>query len=309
MRGAHINDGWLDTTSTRDRVILDFRGEGMGPLLTLGRYAYNAAAAPLGDQQHDDWLVLVFALDGAHHYQVGDTRLLLRAGEFLRVIPGTRYGSGPWPEQRGTVAWMILKADPGSEAQPSGIQREVAREVFLRLVDPQAPVILAQPPLAAALIGDLFACWETRAEPLCRERIHHRLATLLLDLASTIAQAGALDSRQPGYPAARIRHVLSWLAAHVRDEIRIGDLAARSRLPQARFFREFKALTGLTPKDYVLRLKIEEAVRMLESNPDLSVTAIAHGLGFSSSQYFATVFRRYMRVSPGELRQQRQRLR
>lgn len=58
----------------------------------------------------------------------------------------------------------------------------------------------------------------------------------------------------------------------------------------------------------MLRLKIAEAVRMLERNQDLSVTAIAHELGFSSSQYFATVFRRYLRVSPGELRQQGQQI-
>jgi AraC-like DNA-binding protein len=80
------------------------------------------------------------------------------------------------------------------------------------------------------------------------------------------------------------------------------DLAARTRLPQARFFREFKALAGVTPKDFILRLKIEEAAKLLEQAPSRTVTEIAHELGFSSSQYFATVFRRYLRASPGEYR-------
>ena len=101
--------------------------------------------------------------------------------------------------------------------------------------------------------------------------------------------------------------MIGWLAANIRNEIRVEDLAARSRLPQARFFREFKALTGVTPKDYVLRLKIEEAARMLERDPSCPVTAIAHQLGFSSSQYFATVFRRYLRASPGDYRSARRR--
>jgi AraC-like DNA-binding protein len=58
----------------------------------------------------------------------------------------------------------------------------------------------------------------------------------------------------------------------------------------------------VTPKEYVLRLKIEEAAGILEREPARPVTTIAHELGFSSSQYFATVFRRYLRVSPGDYR-------
>lgn len=43
---------------------------------------------------------------------------------------------------------------------------------------------------------------------------------------------------------------------------------------------------------------------MLESDPSLTVTQVAHNLAFSSSQYFATVFRRYLGVSPGDFRKQ-----
>lgn len=64
----------------------------------------------------------------------------------------------------------------------------------------------------------------------------------------------------------------------------------------------FGSLTGFTTNDFILRLKVEEAARILERDPTRTVTAIAHELGFSSSQYFATVFRRYLRVSPGEYR-------
>jgi AraC-like DNA-binding protein len=77
-----------------------------------------------------------------------------------------------------------------------------------------------------------------------------------------------------------------------------------SRLSTSRFFQEFKTATGMTPKDYLLRLRVEEAARQLRKAPTRPVTCIAHELGFSSSQYFATVFRRYLGVSPGEHRAQ-----
>jgi AraC-like DNA-binding protein len=50
---------------------------------------------------------------------------------------------------------------------------------------------------------------------------------------------------------------------------------------------------------------VEEAHRRLaDTNED--ITNIAHNLGFSSSQYFATVFRRETGMTPGEYRETHQ---
>jgi AraC-like DNA-binding protein len=54
----------------------------------------------------------------------------------------------------------------------------------------------------------------------------------------------------------------------------------------------------------VLRRKIERSQRLL-SQQSLSVTSIAHSLGFSSSQHFASAFKRYVGVSPTAYRDQR----
>jgi AraC-like DNA-binding protein len=302
MGNLHINDGWLDTTSTTEREILDFRGEGFGPLLTLGRFHYDSATEPLADQQHDGWLVLVFALGGAQHYQLGASRVLLSAGQVMRIPPGTRYGSGPWPEQRGAVAWMILETRPAPEWSGLGIGKQVAGRLLECLTDRRGAVVFAQPGMTEEMLNGLFAEWTMRDVPLRRELIRHRLSALLLSLAAAMDAEGEPSHGRPGHAAARIREMIQWLGGNVRRNIRVEDLAVRARLPQARFFREFKAVTGFTPKDFLLRLKIEEAAKLLEREPTRPVTAIAHELGFSSSQYFATVFRRYLRVSPGEYR-------
>lgn len=303
MRTTHINDGWLDTDSTGAREILDFRGEGFGPLLSLGRFHYHSATEPLPNQQHADWLVLVFAIDGAQHYRLGDSQVLLSAGQVMRVPPGTRYGSGPWPEQRGTVAWMILNVRAVLESRELGINEAVAEEMFRRLIDADGPLVFSQPCLATGLLAGVFADWQRRDSPLQRDRLRHQIANVLLGTA--IALGGDDEAAVcPASAGTRIHEVRDWLGRNLRKEIRIEDLAARARLSQARFFREFKAVTGVTPNDYVLRLKIEEAAAMLESDPSLTVTQVAHNLAFSSSQYFATVFRRYLGVSPGDFRKQ-----
>ena len=70
---------------------------------------------------------------------------------------------------------------------------------------------------------------------------------------------------------------------------------------RSRMFDLFKAQTGRTPNDYLQRLRIEQAQEQL-TQTDRTVTEIALATGFSSGQYFSTVFARYMGVSPTDFR-------
>jgi AraC-like DNA-binding protein len=79
------------------------------------------------------------------------------------------------------------------------------------------------------------------------------------------------------------------------------QLARVSGLSESRFKHRFKEETGTTPADYQLRYKIDCACKMLIQD-NLSILNTALSLGFSSSQYFATVFRRYMGLPPAEYR-------
>jgi AraC-like DNA-binding protein len=66
---------------------------------------------------------------------------------------------------------------------------------------------------------------------------------------------------------------------------------------KARFRRE----VGMPPAEYFLRRKVERALQLL-ANPSLTITRIAHRLGFSSSQHFAAVIRRYTGKTPKQCR-------
>jgi len=58
----------------------------------------------------------------------------------------------------------------------------------------------------------------------------------------------------------------------------------------------FHQTTGLNPKEYIIRRKIELAKQMLLQNKP--ITSIAFDLGFSSSQSFATVFKKLTCMTP-----------
>ncbi|MCF7958929.1 MAG: AraC family transcriptional regulator [Phycisphaerae bacterium] len=63
-----------------------------------------------------------------------------------------------------------------------------------------------------------------------------------------------------------------------------------------------REISNMTPMKYLNYYRIESAVQILKSDPNRSITDIAFDCGFSSSQYFATVFRQIKGVSPSQYR-------
>lgn len=70
---------------------------------------------------------------------------------------------------------------------------------------------------------------------------------------------------------------------------------------RARVFKLFRTGTGMTPNDYLLRCRIRKASELL-TYPEMSITDIAYETGFSSSQNFSKVFKKYTGQAPSRHR-------
>ena len=99
----------------------------------------------------------------------------------------------------------------------------------------------------------------------------------------------------------QMKEVLQYIENHIKDDIKIEELAKQMALSVSRFHFNFVKATGIPPREYILRRKIESAKNDLWSS-DRTVTEIAYEYGFSSSQYFATVFKRFCCMSPLDYR-------
>ena len=65
--------------------------------------------------------------------------------------------------------------------------------------------------------------------------------------------------------------------------------------------RHFKEQTGKTMTEFINELKISEGIRLLETT-DLPLIHISTQLGFSSQNYFQTVFKKVIGMTPIEFR-------
>lgn len=86
------------------------------------------------------------------------------------------------------------------------------------------------------------------------------------------------------------------------EAISVEAMAKELFMSRTYLSKRFKAESGETLTDFILKEKTEEAKRLLRYS-DKSLTAIGLYLGFSSQSHFSRVFRKYAALSPGEYRQ------
>ena len=79
-------------------------------------------------------------------------------------------------------------------------------------------------------------------------------------------------------------------------------LASELGMGRSKLYTKLKEITGLTPNDFTLKLKLEEAMHLLNNAPHLNVTEISYQLGFSSARYFSKCFKSQFGVSPSAYR-------
>jgi transcriptional regulator GlxA family with amidase domain len=93
----------------------------------------------------------------------------------------------------------------------------------------------------------------------------------------------------------------SWVRAHIARDFGMDELAAAVALAPRTFARRVAATCGITPIQFVQRIRVETARYLLETTR-LSVDEIARKVGYAEPSTLRRLIRRDTRHSPGHFR-------
>jgi transcriptional regulator GlxA family with amidase domain len=79
----------------------------------------------------------------------------------------------------------------------------------------------------------------------------------------------------------------------------IEGLAGRYYMSNRNFIRRFEAATGNTPLEYLQRVRIEAAKKLLENSND-SIDQVAFKCGYDDIGFFRKIFKRHVAINPKE---------
>lgn len=230
---------------------------------------------------------------GLFHWRVGDRRLDLPPRTWLVIPPGTVHGGEGALREAGTFSWMHL----GDGSWP-GCDADTTRRLHTRFAVLHEPIPGApdDPALWDRLLHSAQDGGDWRLLAFTR--------AFLDVIAALLAASSGVATRTGPRTADPVARAIAHLRDHPDDRSPIETLAGRAGLGRSRFGERFLAATGMTPREYRDRLRLARAQRLLAESRR-SITAIAYEVGFSSSQNFATAFRRLTGCSPGDWRRQR----
>lgn len=96
---------------------------------------------------------------------------------------------------------------------------------------------------------------------------------------------------------------IEWMKRNYSKPINLVEMSKEIGVSYPHLTRQFCKDQGISPVQFLTHLRLESAMNLL-LNTELSIDKIAEECGFSSSNYFTKVYKKVMRMTPGEYRKQ-----
>lgn len=129
------------------------------------------------------------------------------------------------------------------------------------------------------------------------EEVALKLAGAVVQTLGHIRREGSVTARD----AAAMAPVLRQLESRAVEPLTLDGMARIAGLSRYHFLRTFKAVTGVTPHQWLLRARLRDAAHRLVTSRD-PITEIALDVGFEDLSNFIRSFRTEFGLSPGRYR-------
>ncbi len=242
--------------------------------------------------------------EGTASFTVENRRYELREGDLMVIGPGEFHVMEADPQQ--TVKVFSLHFRPELIHRPGGLPLDFE---YLRPFGRHGPGFshrIAAEEIDGAIVFDRLR--RIHDELACRGghwalAARTYLADILLEIARCYgkAEAGAGDGDDRLLNVQRLSRVFNHINTYCGEPLPPRQLAALAHMSPGYFCRFFKAVTGLTPTNYVMRARVDRATHLLLTTAQ-SITEVAYASGFGSASYFDRVFKEIKGMTPHDFR-------
>jgi len=245
-------------------------------------------AGPL-DRPFEEWHsqpTIAIVVGGTFQYRSSTGRALMTPGSLLLGNTGDCFTCG---HEHGTGDRCI--AFSYAPALFERLANQVAHSARFRV--PRLPPLRASAPLVARVSTILAGLG-----PMACEELTVEVVTQAIRIAQSVSRSrtGALASS-----LARVTRVVRMIENDADAPHDLNKLAQLARLSRYHFLRTFEELTGTTPHQYLLRVRLRRAAIQLRSE-STRISDVAFECGFGDISNFNRTFRAEFGVNPRSYR-------
>ena len=142
-------------------------------------------------------------------------------------------------------------------------------------------------------------------KPINIEVLSESLQRILISIENRTEEINTFFANTNTLNQRKIYELLeTYLQQHYQDDISFSNLAEKFGFTLEYLSKIFKKYSNNTPSKYLIKLRMNEAKRLLLTNPDLKIQNIAELVGYRDGLYFSRAFKTYTGIQPSEFRLQ-----
>ena len=250
----------------------------------MGHAIFQKAAEPLELHTHKDCIEIVFVFGGEQTYYAEDECYPLVGGQAFVSFLNQPHRGDENCQGVGEIYWVQLNLSCWENF--IGFNRELSIEIVSRLQEINRHVFRFDSYVRNLVKRTFDEFHEKGTTPNGMASLMY-LVLMILDCV-----------RYNWLPNNRFSDLEKYIDSHICELIRIEDLSQACGFSVSTLQHKFKDYFGRTPAEYINYRKIQKSKEFLLTGKTVTETAML--LGFNTSDYFSTVFRKFTGMSPSK---------
>lgn len=231
---------------------------------------------------------LLYIAAGQGHFFINGQERVVSAGNIIVYLPGQPQEYVYYKDDKTDVYWVHFTGN------------DVERIIdYYNIRLSENIIYIGTSPDYQWLFGRII-----QEMQLCRPRFEELISLLLRNIFILISRNLIGANRADNSLENEVELAMHYFRENYRSEINVEDYALSRGMSASNFYRVFKQISGSTPLQYILKLRLSNTQNLLE-NSNLTIAEIASAVGYENPLYFSRVFHKHIGVSPSEYRKMR----
>lgn len=274
------------------------------PFLHIGEFALkrnNSIRLNSFSVSSSECIRFYYVLEGKFEWIINSQHYILYPTDLAIILPGQSLGGDKGYIDIGTLCWLHIGQDHPDQQVNTLLGKwsniSVAEIITIRkiLVLNNTPVISRLPEAGTVLHNiqnELFT-----QEFGYTTRVNQLMDELFIMVTRQLTRQ---NNSHRDFPQTFLK-LEKTLRQNLSHQWTVEEMAALVGLGTTAFSEKVKNFTGFSPLNYLINIRISEAIRLLKRQ-DGNVTNIALETGFYSSQHFSTTFKKLTGYTPSQFR-------
>ena len=230
-------------------------------------------------------LLLQYTVNGTGIFEYNNERYTIGPGKaFLAEIPGPHRYYYPGGNQPWEFYFLLFRP-------------HMILPLWEEVKDRLGPApSMDKNSLPIRMLRDLFA--EAYAGRITDPYI---ASSLVYQLMIELARGSSAGQRKPSEWPDSVQKAVHYIEANYKSMMGQEQLADKLGLSKFHMLRIFSKYVGVTPNEYLNRIRIEQAIQLLRTK-DWTIEKVAVEVGYSTGSYFIKVFQKLTGQTPGSFR-------